>query len=202
LHDALDLRATATARATLTVVDLEPCSASLGVSRARCAPDHGADGSEQATRSSEVERRRHLSRVDPRAPKCFRRVNVPQTGDDPLIEERDFDWNPTPGEKTAQPRGGQRWVVWLGAKVDREGCVRRVDIQRRKRAGVFEHDAPPAGEIEHGASKTRQRIRIRTDDPIAVQSEVNVNYASIVEVHELMLSTTFHRLDASAVQCA
>jgi len=77
-----------------------------------------------------------------------------------------------------------------------------MDVERRKRTRVLEHNASAAHEIEHGASKARQRIVTVAYDPIAIQSKVNVNDSSIVEVDKLVLAAPFHRLHTRAMQCA
>jgi len=65
-----------------------------------------------------------------------------------------------------------------------------MDIDRGQRAGVFEHDTDLLLEMKDGTRKARHRLGRRSNDPVSVHSEVHVQNTPIIEMNELMLSST------------
>lgn len=187
LSDSLDWRPASPTRPSLTIVDVEARALAARIPAASRALYNGANRREEAAELGRVERSRAAAGVDLCAPERLRRVDVADTGDDTLIEQRDFYRNPTAREHRSQTRCGERRVVRLWSEVERQLHVRRVDIDGRERARIFQHDTRAIREAEDGARKSRQRLGDPANDPITIHSEMNVHDAAIVETHELML---------------
>lgn len=57
------------------------------------------------------------SRTDARPPECFRCVDVPDTGDDPLIQKYRLDGTLSSGKRRHQSRRREARVGWLGTQL-------------------------------------------------------------------------------------
>jgi len=54
--------------------------------------------------------------------------------------------------------------------------------------------------VEHGTSEARQLIVARANDPVAIQPEMCMDHAAVLEMNQLMLAASFHAANASALQ--
>jgi hypothetical protein len=117
-----------------------------------------------------------------------------------LIEQSDLDRNAAALERRAKARWGKRGILRLRPQVEPERGVRRMNIERRERTRVLQNDARSACEVEHGTSEARQLIGARANDPVAIQPEMCMDDASVLEMNQLMLAASFHAADASAPQ--
>ena len=71
-----------------------------------------------------------------------------------------------------------------------------MDIDSRQRARVIQYHTNVRVKLEDGAGEARHRLRRRSDDPIPIHAEMNVEDAAILEVNELMLASPLDRSDS------
>ena len=75
-----------------------------------------------------------------------------------------------------------------------------MNVQRRERARILQHNSRSIREVESRARESRQWIGRRADDPITVHPEVNVKNPPVLEPDQLMLAATFDGSDMPAAQ--
>jgi hypothetical protein len=75
-----------------------------------------------------------------------------------------------------------------------------MNIERRQRARIVEHDTRTIGETQCGAREPRKRIRCGADDPITIHAEVNMYDSTVIEMDELMLAAPFDVAHAGAAK--
>lgn len=193
LDDALDRGATAATRPALAIVDVEASAGEPSIPSARRALDHRADRREQSASRREVERRRQGTRIDFRTPERFGRIDVAESSDHALVEQRDFDRNATARKRSVQHCRCEPRIERLRTQIERQVDARCVDVDRRQRARVIQHDTHFWIEMENGPGEARHRVRRRANDPVSVHPEVDVQDATILEVNELMLPAPLDR---------
>jgi cation diffusion facilitator family transporter len=203
LADPDDRRTTPTTGLSLPIVDVE--SRSLPYARiapTRGAPDHGANGCQELPGLRKIQRRRGESRIDPRPPKRLRRVDVPETGDEALVEQHDFDRDAASLQRCEQSRWSETWIFWLRTEIQRHHRCRRVYIDCRQCSRIVEHGPRPVRKLEHRPGKAWKRIGRLADHPITVHAKVHVNDSSVVEMDELVLTASFDIPHPCSVQRA
>jgi hypothetical protein len=140
------------------------------------------------------------TRIETRAPQRFGRVDVAEASDNALIEEGHFDRYASSGQRIAKIFRSQRRICGLRTQSELRRCAGRVNVEGRERTGVIEHHPGAGREVDDDASESRQRIVRATDLPVAVHPEVHVHHPTIIEVDQLMLSTSLDITHTGASQ--
>lgn len=134
-------------------------------------------------------------RMNARAPECLGGVDVPQPGDDALIEKQRLDRSAARFEGAAQRGGGER--LWLRAERELRQCVGGVIDDGAERAGIHEREPGATLRFEDDTGVGRQRVAHAPDDPVTVHAEVHGDDCAVVEDEVLMLRAPNNLGDAS-----
>lgn len=130
LNETFDWGATATARTSLAIVDIQPRSFAFSITAAGGATDDHSDRREQTTDDRQSQSTGRALGVEFRAPERFRCVDVAETSDDPLVEQSNLDRNAPPLKCREKRRGRQRGIGGFGSEIQRKLRFSRVNIDR------------------------------------------------------------------------
>lgn len=138
------------------------------------------------------------ARVNAGEPERFGRVNVADTSDNALIEERELDWNATGCERALEMRGVERRIDRVGTEDGRDGASGVEQLHRGERARIGEDDAAAVVELQN---ETREARKLGIDPlhhPIAGHAKVHVQRRAVVEHGKLVLATPIDAGDGPA----
>jgi len=130
--------------------------------------------------------------MDSREPQRFRRIDVPDAGDNPLIEKRDLDRDTSPRERVAERFGGESRVRWIWPQRRERLCALAVQRDRRQRARIDQRDASTIVELDHHASVLREGSRNVIHEPVSRHSKVNDERVASRKREQLVLAATIH----------
>ena len=131
-------------------------------------------------------------------PERFDGVDVPDTRDDSLIQERLLDRDAPAGNAGAERRGIQRWVGRVGSQRRDGRLTRGRHREPAERAAVLEDDASAVLEVEEGTREFRQRLPDPADDPVPIEPEVRDEMRASLDADQLVLPDARHADDPPA----
>lgn len=125
-------------------------------------------------------------------------VDVADTSDDSLIEERELDWN-TPGCERALEMGGvERRIDRVGTEDGRDRASGVEQLDGGERARIGEHDAAAVVELQNETREARKLGFDPLHHPISGHAEVHVQRRAVVEHGKLVLATPIDAGDGPA----
>jgi len=133
LNEAFDWGATATARTSLSIVDIQPRTFAFSITATGRATDDHSDRREQTADDWQSQSTSRALGVEFRAPERFRCVDVAETSDDPLLEQSNLDRNAPSLKCLEKRRGRQRRIGRLGSEIERKLRFSRMNIDRGER---------------------------------------------------------------------
>ena len=145
---------------------------------------------EQPRHARESETRTACRRMDARVPTRLGGVDVPDAGEESLIEEGGLDGACLAREPYAQGGCRECRVLRLWPEMEHGGRVGCEPLHGAERTGIGEGDAAAAGEFERHARVRGERVRRARVLPVAVQAEVHEQGRAVVEHDELVLAAT------------
>ena len=142
----------------------------------------------QTTGVARSERGCGRARVNAGEPERFGRVNVADTSDNALIEERKLDRN-TPGcERALEMRCVERRVDRVGTEYRRDRASGVEQLDGGERARIGEDDAAAVVELQN---ETREARKLGVDalhHPIAGHAKMHVQRRAVIEHGKLVLA--------------
>jgi len=133
-------------------------------------------------------------------PECLGSVDVAQSSDQTLIEQRGLDRTASLCENFVQRIRGKRRIAGLGTESEIERRAGGMDVERAQRAWIVEHDARPVVERHRGAGESRKRVIGAVNVPVASHAKVRVQRSPVVEHDQLMLTASVHGTHSRAGQ--
>lgn len=103
-------------------------------------------------------------------------------------------------ESGQKARRRQLQIEGLRPQIERQLGASWMNVDGRERPRILEDHASSIRELKKCTSKSGQRVAGVIEDPVAVQPKMDVQDASIGQVHELMLSTARNAFDSRTGQ--
>lgn len=133
-------------------------------------------------------------------PQRLRRVDVAESSDQALIEQRRFNRTAPRRQRVTQRLRRQRRIRRLRSKAKLERRTRRMNVDRAERPWVVKHDARSISKCEKRPRESRQLFVGAIDLPVAGHAEMRMHHAAVVEHDELVLSAPLDRADGRTGQ--
>ncbi len=136
--------------------------------------------------------------VDASTPEGFRSVDVPEAGDELLIEQRGLDRAAARSKRDTELFGRPRRIRRVGAETQLQCGTGGMDVERAEGARIDEHETRAISELEHGASEARQWCSDVSPLPVPIHAKMDMDDAPVIEMKELVLAASLDANDARA----
>jgi hypothetical protein len=147
-----------------------------------------------------LERGRGRARVDAGKPECLGRVDVADTSDNALIEERELDRDTPGGERPLEMPRVERGIDRVRTKDGGQRASSIEQLHSGERARIGEDDSAAIVELQDESREARKLGIDPLHHPVAGHAKVHVQCRSVVEDGKLVLSTAIDARDGATYE--